>query len=67
MCERMTHIVEKHGMLGEEQFGFRKGRSTTDAIFVLTHLMNKAKMKRRRYAAAFIDISKVFMKLIFVT
>ena len=46
MCNQMTKIVEENGMLGPEQFGFRKGRSTTDAAFVLTTLMQKAKKKR---------------------
>ena len=45
MCKRMTKIVEEKGMLGPEQFGFRKGRNTLDAVFVLTTLLNKAKAK----------------------
>ena len=45
MCKRMTKIVEEKGMLGPEQFDFRKGRNTLDAVFVLTTLLNKAKAK----------------------
>ena len=45
MCKLMTKIVEEEGILGPEQFGFRKGRSTTDAAFVLTTLMQKAKKR----------------------
>ena len=41
----MTAIAEEKDMLGEEQFGFRKGRSTMDAIFVLSTLLTKAKAK----------------------
>ena len=41
----MTKIVEENNLLGAEQFGFRKGRSTTDAAFVLTTLMKKSKKK----------------------
>ena len=37
MCEKMTEIAEREGMVGQEQFGFRKGRSTT--------LLSKAKAK----------------------
>ena len=59
MCTLMTNIVEEEKILGPEQFGFRKGRSTTDAAFVLQTLIKKAQKKRRRYAAAFLDISKV--------
>ena len=55
----MTAIAEDKGMLGPEQFGFRKGRNTLDAVFVLTTLLSKAKAKSVPYSAAFIDISKV--------
>ena len=46
MCARMTRAAEENGLLGPEQFGFRKGRSTMDAVFVLTTMMKKA-MKNR--------------------
>ena len=61
MCRKMSDIVERHGLLSEAQFGFRKGRSTVDAIFVLTSLLQKAKKKGRPYAVAFLDISKVWI------
>ena len=63
VSQRMADIVEKNGMLGEEQFGFRRKRSTLDAIFVLTRLLQKAKRRRQPYAAAFIDISKAYDKV----
>ena len=46
MCESMSTAAETHGMLGPEQFGFRRGRSTIDAVFVLSTLLKKAKSKR---------------------
>ena len=55
----MMDIVEQEGLLGEEQFGFRRKRSTIDAIFVLTRMLQKAKRQRKSFAAAFLDISKV--------
>ena len=45
MCRKMTAVAEENGMLSPEQFGFRKGRSTLDAIFLLTSLLRKAKSK----------------------
>ena len=45
MCGLMTSAAEDNGLLGDEQFGFRKGRSTIDAAFVLTTLIKKAKAK----------------------
>lgn len=41
----MTTAVEDNNLLGEEQFGFRRGRSTVDASFVLSTLLKKAKSK----------------------
>ena len=55
----MTEAAEENGLLGPEQFGFRQGRSTLDAAFVLSTLLQKAKKKKLPYAVAFIDISKV--------
>ena len=55
----MTEVAESNNMLGPEQFGFRRGRGTQDAIFVLSTLFQKAKRKNWPYSAAFIDIAKV--------
>ena len=59
MCKKMTKVAEEQKMIGDFQFGFRQGKSTTDAVFVLTTLLKKAKIKSRHYATAFIDIAKV--------
>ena len=45
MCKKMTEVAEANNMLGQAQFGFRKGRSTLDAAFVLSALFQKAKKK----------------------
>ena len=59
LCKRMTQVVEDEGFLGKEQFGFRQGRSTVDAIFTLTTLFRQARVSQKRFAACFVDISKV--------
>lgn len=41
----MSEIAEAHGLIGPHQFGFRKNRSTVDAVFVLSTLLKKAKAK----------------------
>ena len=46
MCGLMSYAAEENHLLGNEQFGFRRGRSTLDATFVLTTLLRKAKAKR---------------------
>ena len=45
MFTHMSEAAEANSLLGNEQFGFRKGRSTLDAIFVLSTLLQKAKGK----------------------
>ena len=45
MANRMSDIVESNGMLGPHQFGFRKNRSTLDAVFLLNTILKKAKSK----------------------
>ena len=45
MTNRMTDIAEAHSLVGPHQFGFRKHRSTVDAVFLLTTLLKKAKSK----------------------
>ena len=45
MCKYMTEAAEANMLLGQEQFGFRRKRSTLDAIFLLSTLLNKAKAK----------------------
>ena len=59
----MTDVVEENKMIGEEQYGFRRGRGTRDAIFVLTTILKNAKMRNKPYSAAFLDLSKVHYKL----
>ena len=45
MCLKVTAVAESNNLLGQEQFGFRKGRSTLDAVLVLSSLIQKAKRK----------------------
>ena len=45
MANRMSDIVERNGLLGPHQFGFRKNRSTLDAVFLLNTILKKAKSK----------------------
>ena len=59
ICQRMTRVVEENCFLGKEQYGFRKGKSTLDAIFTLNTLMHCARVRNKRFVACFIDISKV--------
>ena len=43
--------------IGDEQFGFMRGRGTVDAIFILRQMMEKYAEKQRRLFIAFINLS----------
>jgi hypothetical protein len=49
MANRLGEDVESRGLLGEIQYGFRKGRSTEDAIYVLTQAIETQKRRGGRW------------------
>ena len=56
--KRLRERVEPE--LGEEQLGFRKGRGTTDGMFLLRQLVEKRLEKQGHMALAFVDLEKAF-------
>ena len=46
--------------IGEEQFGFRPGRGTTDAIFAARQVMEKHREMKMELHLVFIDLEKVY-------
>jgi hypothetical protein len=57
---RLTEYVDKEGLLGEEQAGFRQGYAATDHIFSLTCLIELYLMTKKRLYVAFVDYQKAF-------
>ena len=57
---RLNKWAENNDVLSDSQFGFRKGRSTTDAIFVLNAIIQKILNENGRLFCAFIDLKKAF-------
>ena len=49
--------------MGDEQFGFMPGRSTTDAIFALRLLLEKYGEKQRQLHLIFIDVEKAYYRV----
>ena len=56
---RLEEEVEERGILGEIQFGFRKGRSTCDAAFILRQVFDQGKRKKN-VKVAFLDVRKAY-------
>ena len=57
---RLSTFLEEFLLLNENQFGFRKGYSTIDSIFVLHLLFELLKLKKKKLFCAFIDFAKAF-------
>ena len=58
---RLMVVVEAESLLGECQGAVRKGRHTTDNIFILSVLLEKArKLKLYDTSVAFVDMKKAF-------
>ena len=57
---RLNYFSEIEGNLSETQFGFRKGRGTTDCIFILHGLIELMVARGGKLFCAFIDFEKCY-------
>ena len=57
---RLSNWAENNNILSDSQFGFRKGCSTTDAIFVLNAIIQNVLKEKSRLFCAFVDLKKAF-------
>ena len=53
-------IENSDGQVGEEQSGFRIGRSCADQIFVLRQVCEKMRERKKRVYVAFMDLEKAY-------
>jgi retron-type reverse transcriptase len=60
MYKRLYNYVEKHQILSEHQFGFRRNKSTEHAILELTDKISKAMDEGLYTIGIFLDLSKAF-------
>ena len=60
MNTRFNEWAEREDVLTEAQFGFRKGRGTTDCSFILHGLIEKMINNGEKLFAVFIDYEKAF-------
>ena len=58
--DRLTKWTESEHILTEAQFGFRKGRGTTDSIFALQGLIDILFSQGKKCYVCFIDYSKAY-------
>ena len=57
---RLKNWAKNNSIISDSQFGFRKGRSTTDACFVLNAIIQKILNEKGRLYCAFVDFKKAF-------
>nr|CAH0103241.1 unnamed protein product [Daphnia galeata] len=60
ITNRLSWFVEKNNIIGPEQVGFRKHRSTTDHVIVLDHDIKASFKHKKSTVAVFLDISKAY-------
>ena len=60
ITNRFSYFLEHHNLLTESQFGFRKHRSTKQAITMVCETMKENKKQKRPSLVATRDISKAF-------
>lgn len=61
LLRKIKHLLEETA--GEKQFGFREGRSTVDAIFVMQQVLEKMWEYGKCTLTAFIDLQKAYNKV----
>ena len=57
---RLDEWAEQHGVRAVGQYGFRKGRGTADAAFVLSHVVETYGARRKPVYAVFVDFRKAY-------
>ena len=58
--DRLLYWADLNDKLNESQFGFRQGRRTTDAIFIMSTAIQAYKKKKSPLYACFVDYAKAF-------
>ena len=58
--KRINDWCKNNNILSDSQFGFRKGRSTVDATFILHSIVEMFLSENKRLYAGFIDLRKAF-------
>ena len=61
--ERLQDYVEGHNILSQEQNGFRRGRRTTDNLFILSQMAWKKTREKKPLVFAFLDIEKAYDRI----
>lgn len=57
---RIQDFFDKHNIIAQNQFGFKKNTSTSDALLYITNIITQSINENKNTIAIFLDISKAF-------
>ena len=57
---RLRSWAEENNIINENQFGFRKNKSTIDCLYILQAIINKHLSKKKKLYCTFVDFKKAF-------
>lgn len=60
MARRLSHLAEKHGLLPDTQFGGRPGRTTEQALLVVSNAIDRAWYKHNVVTLVAFDLKGAF-------
>jgi len=60
VSNRLTHFLESHNLISQNQFGFRKGHSTIHPLILFVNNLTSALNKKEHSIAIFCDLRKAF-------
>ena len=63
LLNRLTKWTEEYDTITNKQFGFQKGKSTTDCVFLLHSIISKVLNSGEKLYGVFIDYEKCFDKI----
>ena len=63
LLNRLTVWAEKYDKISNCQFGYQKGKSTTDCIFILHSIIAKVLNSSQKLYSIFIDYEKAYDKI----
>jgi hypothetical protein len=63
LLNRLTKWTQENDILSSNQFGFQKGKSIIDCIFILHSIVNKVLNNKQKLYAVFIDFELCFDKI----
>ena len=62
LLNRLTKWCNEHEVINNVQFGFQKGKSTAECIFILNAIITKTLSSKKKLYCAFVDFQLILME-----